>query len=300
MTYTKILWSLIGFIFLVDTVWVSLGSFQFYYNLKDLFLQFLFLCSLFLPYVFYKTFRPDPRIVSLLESIVFLFTLITAMLVLSYLVATLRFPLIDAQLVAIDEAFGIKVPALDFWFRNHLEWRRLFVYIYNAYLIQFPLIIFYFSFFDKVTVLQRFLMQVMIAALLTNFISGILPASGPYTWYGYTPNKELALALKQLLLLRENIVDIRTTSGIVTFPSFHSIMALLYTYTFRNEPKYIFIPILLLNLLVIFACIPIGEHYFADILGAVPIFFIAIGCERLLFFYTTSDSNQELRRNNYK
>lgn len=284
MTYTKILWGLLGILFFVEVLWLNFGSLTLYYNWKDLFYQFLFLLSFLLLFVFYKKFRPDSRIELLLESILFLFSYTTVMLILSYLVVTLRFPLVNAQLAAIDEAFGIYMPTLVFWFRNHVMWHNLFVYIYNSFIIQFPLIVLYFSFYNKTIILQRFLMQALIIGLLTSLISCILASAGPYSWYGYTPGSVNASTEVQFFDLRQGIVDLRETNGVVTLPSFHAAMALLYTYTFRNEKNYIFIPILILNILLIFSCIPIGEHYFADILAGILVFLLAVWGERLLYY----------------
>ncbi|MBP9692156.1 MAG: phosphatase PAP2 family protein [Alphaproteobacteria bacterium] len=51
----------------------------------------------------------------------------------------------------------------------------------------------------------------------------------------------------------------------------------------RQENNYIFIPALILNILVIFSCLPIGQHYFIDILAAFPVFLFAVWSEQLLF-----------------
>jgi len=208
------------------------------------------------------------------------------MLTFSYLVATINQPLVDSTLYTIDTYFGVSSPSIVLWFRTHEEWRTVFVHIYNTYNYQFPFVIFYFSSRGDVTQLQRFFMQFMIAAPLTIVLSGFFPAEGPYVWYHYTPDIELLKALNQLRELRHNIVDLTTQNGIVTIPSFHTVMACLYTYAFRNQRKIIFIPILILNILMIFSCLPIGQHYFADLLAGIAVAAIGIGLETLLFTYT--------------
>jgi len=76
---------------------------------------------------------------------------------------------------------------------------------------------------------------------------------------------------------RENIPVITPTNikGIVAFPSFHTVMALVcifYAWSFRFL-KYIF---LILNVLVIFAVPLHGGHHLVDIFGAVIFTAIAL------------------------
>lgn len=284
LIYTKIQSYIVLFVFLLEIFWIKLSSFLFFYDEKVLLTNAIFLFFLFLLYFFYKKFRPIPHIILILQSIIFLSIYPPVALLLSYLAGTTHQPLIDSTLASIDRYFGVYTPAIVFWFRSNDLWYTLFYYIYKVlYPIQFPFIIFYFSFRDEVTRAQRFFMQFMIAGIITPVISGFFPALGPYVWYHYMPDVTLANALQHLDELRQNILDIRVADGIVTLPSFHAVMALIYVYTFRDEKKIIFIPIVLLNILLIFSCIPIGQHYFADILGAVPVFAATLVIEGFLF-----------------
>lgn len=285
MSYTKTLWGFLGLYFFIEIIWIKFASFSFHYSNNIVFYYFVFMFSIFLIYIFYKKFRPDLRIELLLISTLFFFINSVLTLIGSYLAAALNFPLVDSQLASIDETLGIYTPSLVFWFRNHLSWYNFFIYIYDSYAFQYPVIILYLNFCNKTILLQRFFMLVFIAGLLTIFISGLFPAAGPYVYYGYTPDGPLAPALQHLYELRQNIVNINTANGIVSLPSFHSVMALLYTYILRKEKKYILIPVLVLNTFVIFSCLPIGQHYFIDILAAFPVFFLAVWSEQLLFSY---------------
>jgi hypothetical protein len=198
-------------------------------------------------------------------------------------VATLNFPFIDSTLVFIDSIFEINSSTIVLWFRTHDSLTYIFSTIYKTYFYQIPFIILYFSIRGDALALQRFVMQFMIALILTIIISGFLPALGPYVWYNYPPSPTLAAALAQLLELRSGVLDFSQKNGIVSLPSFHTVAAFLYMYTFRNENKFIFISIVILNILMVFSCIPIGEHYFADILGAIPTFLVAIWIDSLIY-----------------
>lgn len=283
LSYTKIQCGVMFSLFLVDVVWINFSSLQFIYASKDFFVIISGLAFFFFPYLFYKLYRPDPRIVSLLESIFFILTFIQVINFLLYLVATLNFPFIDSTLAYVDSLFRIESPAIVFWFRDHERWSHVFLYIYITFFYQIPFVIFYFSVQGNALLLQRFVMHFMMALILTLLLSGFFPAMGPYVWYDYTPSPLLAAALAQLLELRQGVLNLSKVNGIVTFPSFHALMAMIYIYTFRHERKLIFIPILILNMLMIFSCLPIGEHYFADVLGAIPVFIVTIWIDSLIY-----------------
>lgn len=288
LPYTKIQWSIVFFVFCLEVIWINCSSLSFYFSNKSLLLKVLFFAVLLsFIYIFYKRFRYDFKITFLFESTFFLCIYASLMLVFSYLVATLKLPFLDSMFASADSYLGFYSPSLVFWFREHMCWNIVFTLIYNSYIIQFPLIIIYLCFGGEFITLQRFLMLFVIATPITIIISGFFPSAGPYAWYQYPPDSVMLSALNHLYELRSGILDISKRDGIITFPSFHAVLALLYTYACRDEKKIIFLPVLLLNALVIFSCLPIGNHYFVDILAAFPIFFVSVGLERSIFsFYT--------------
>jgi len=283
LTYTKIQFSLLLIFFLLDIVWIKVGSFTFYYNKNELLYEALFLFSLSVPYVLYKTFRPDPNIVSLLQSFFFLFSYIPIMLVLSYLVTTLNQPLVDPILAFFDRYVGLDAPTFVVWVQTEKLVYIILVVFYNTFALQFPLIILYLSFLGETIRLERFLMQFMIAAPLTALIAGLFPAIGPSAWYPYPSNPEILSAFNHIIELRHNILDMTKTDGVFFFPSFHTVMACLYVYVFKDRRKAIFIPILLMNAGLIFSCIPIGQHYVLDIVGGMVLFIITVAIEQFIF-----------------
>lgn len=283
MSYTKIQWGAAFFLLVINICWISFSSLKIYYDREASLIVFIFLSTIFFFYLFYKVFRRAPRVVLFLESLLFILIFILQLLIFCFLMATLNYPFVDSTLVFIDSIFGINSSAIVLWFRTQLSLTYIFSYIYKTYFYQIPFIILYFSIRREALNLQKFIMQFIIALILTIIISGFLPALGPYVWYNYPPSPTLAAALAQLLELRSGILDFSQKNGIVSLPSFHTVAALLYMYTFRNENKVIFISILILNILMIFSCIPIGEHYFTDILGAIPTFLAAVWIDSLIY-----------------
>jgi membrane-associated phospholipid phosphatase len=73
----------------------------------------------------------------------------------------------------------------------------------------------------------------------------------------------------------------RAMTGVVTFPSFHTALAILVIYAIARTPIVAW-PVILLNLLVIAATMPLGGHYLADVLCGGAIAVLSIHLVRLL------------------
>jgi membrane-associated phospholipid phosphatase len=68
---------------------------------------------------------------------------------------------------------------------------------------------------------------------------------------------------------------------LVTFPSFHTTLALVIAYC-GARLRFVGAPVVVLNLLVVASTMAEGGHYFADIAGGAVIAFAAIGLVRLV------------------
>ena len=77
-------------------------------------------------------------------------------------------------------------------------------------------------------------------------------------------------------------------TGVITFPSFHTIMALI-TIQAWSWHRALKIPILTWNLAVIFTTLPIGGHYFVDLAAGGLVW---LGWNRIAAWLTTrQDAN---------
>lgn len=280
--YTKIQATLTIFVLLVNLIWISIPSIKFYYSKSELVMFIVLLLALYLPYWYYKKFRPDTRIMTALLSTFFFLSFSFFVFVLSYLTYTLNLPLFDQTFDRWDRFFGFHALDLILWFHDHPWMYFISGEIYNTYYYQLPLVIFYFSFFVNTNDLQRFILLFMIAAILTIFISTFCPSITTYGWYGYTPDPHQARALGRIYELRSSFVNITKGDGIIEFPSFHTAVALIYIYMFRKTNKLIFVPILILNCLMIFTCLIHGGHYLVDLFGGGVVFIVTIAIEQRL------------------
>jgi len=291
--YANILWAIVIIVFLIDIIWINFSSFSIYYNLSDLGLYIFILLTFFIPYLFYKKFRPDLRMTTALLSFCWLLSFTGGAIVLSYLAYTTDRALVTQALADIDSYLGIYPPAIVMWFWNHSWLNILSIIIYTSFLYQKPFILLYFSLRKDLYHLQSFIMQYMIAVLITICIGAYFPAEGTYAWYHFKPFTSQLGDVQRLYELRQNIVNLKALNGIIEFPSLHSALAVIYIYTFRDERRIIFIPVLILNILLLFSCISTGGHFFIDVLAGIAIAIVAIGIERLIFHAV---QNSQLKR----
>ena len=225
------------------------------------------------------------------------FAFIATVAVLSYLAASCAFPLQDVMMERLDRAIGFDWSAwhdavLD---RPILSW--LLLMAYNSLLPQVLLAIIYFSATDRSARIGELLLLAGATLAATVLISAIWPTLGPCAAHGQLGvrgERRWRLAyLRDLLALRAGgpwHFELSAMQGIVTMPSYHTVMAVLFTYAFRRTGL-VGYGIATLNLVMLLSIPPIGGHYLVDMLagGALALGAIAVqraprhGVSRILF-----------------
>jgi hypothetical protein len=118
--------------------------------------------------------------------------------------------------------------------------------------------------------LYRFISAYGIALLTTVVIAGFFPAEAAFAYFGVVSKSDLAVGyIGVITALRDGsltAIDLHALGGIITFPSFHATMAILFAWAlwpFRKlRPA-----VLILNGLMWLAAVPIGGHYFVDLIA---------------------------------
>lgn len=199
---------------------------------------------------------------------------------LTYAVATLHYPWFDAKLAAFDATFGFSAGAVAAWTAGHPLFDLCMRLVYSSVFPQIILVIVVLGFTSDRR-LDLFITRFMMAGLLTSAIFLFLPAQGSCAYFHFKTPDHYEPILKELDRLRAGvaIVSWRNGQGIVTFPSFHTIWALLLIDAFRGR-RFLFWPIAILNTLVIASCVTTGMHYLADIVGGAIVTAIVVVATR--------------------
>jgi hypothetical protein len=237
-------------------------------------------CGLLALSVLYR--RRSRTILHMIEGTALWIAFTAAGCVLTYLCATWARPLQDATLTAIDHALGFDWLAWrDIVFaRPALHWA-----LFLAYGCLLPQMVVSILFFPAIGLSRRGIELLRLAALTllpTVLISGLYPALGPFASFG---GEETAY-LPHLLALRAGgpwAFNLISMQGIVTMPSYHAMLAVLFTYAYRGTGPIGWV-IAGLNGVMLLSIPPIGGHYLVDMIAGGAIALLCVLGSRLRRF----------------
>lgn len=109
----------------------------------------------------------------------------------------------------------------------------------------------------------------------------LLPAAGAFVYFDPAPElfnnfaggREMWPFLDAFNSLRDGSltkIDVSSVQGVVSFPSFHTMLGMITIYALRDT-RALFIPALILNGTMMVATLPVGGHYLLDTLAGAAI-----------------------------
>ena len=228
---------------------------------------------------FYGSIRRNAQLadMALWGALVTAFSIAAA--IFTYLNATLAFPLVDSELARIDAGLGFSWPAWFQFVSSHSLLKGLFAIVYAILLPECAAAIVYFAHRGRSDRIAEFLWGALLSILITAPISGIVPALGAFVHFG-VPGPAEATYLPHLLALREGTASafsMNQLQGIITMPSYHTVLAILIVYAFRGCGR-LFTLMLVLNGVMLLTLPSEGGHYLIDLIagGAIAAVTIAI------------------------
>ena len=133
--------------------------------------------------------------------------------------------------------------------------------------------------------LSEFLAVLALCSMFTGVLMVLVPAAGAYVQHA--PAQALFSHLgthagmwhfQTFQSLRHDaipLIDFSKSEGLVTFPSFHTVLAIITTYALRDL-RILFWIILALNSLVIVSTVPEGGHYLVDVIAGILVAGVSI------------------------
>jgi hypothetical protein len=190
--------------------------------------------------------------------------------VLTYLCAAAARPLQDAALAAFDHALGFDWAAWRDFVLRHPVLHHVFAIAYASMLTQILLAIVFLPVIGRAERGIELLLLAMATILPVSAVSALYPALGPApAGFDYLPD---------LLALRSPgpwDFDLRAMQGIVSMPSYHTTLAILFTYAYRGTGAVGWV-IAALNTVMLLAIPPMGDHYLCDMFAGGGLAALAI------------------------
>ena len=242
--------------------------------------------------LFYTYFRVNKIIAVPCMNIVAYTLFIPLIVLFGQLMAGLNFPLTDSYLAAFDTTLGFNwLSAINF-FTELPSWVSIFstkLYESTNYATIFVAVFLIFS--GKHRQLDEFITYVILTAVIANIFAGFFPAASAYEYFkpGIAVSERLSAVVGQgymndFFALREGStreLKLVGANGLVSFPSFHTILALLLIYVTRGTG--LFSIMITVWSLGIIATTPFdGAHYITDIIGGAVVLMATIAAVQRL------------------
>jgi membrane-associated phospholipid phosphatase len=234
--------------------------------------------SIFLIPAVYCHFRGYFRVRSAMEG-VFLISLNPIIIIaFTYVAIRANADLVDAQMAAADAMLGFNTAAVTAWIDQYPTVASI---LYSAYysfgyqlLLMPPLLALLGRQIDAYVLVIRAAMT----GVIGSFVAALFPSSGTIHHFGMKQadlenisidtNTKLYELFMQVRTEVDFVYATKTLGGIISFPSGHAAVAVLMTCAAWRSALLRW-PVLILNIMMLIATVPLGVHYLVDIFAGV-------------------------------
>lgn len=205
--------------------------------------------------------------------------------IFTYLASATNRPLIDGQLAAIDAALGFHWPSFLEAANASPVFANALVIAYHSLAPQFIGLLLVYCAAQRADRALEFVALLAVSFMFTAGLMALFPTSGAYAYFRPMPEAFEAFTAKagmwhyaDLLRLRSgepfNLL-VSKAEGLVTFPSYHTVVAIMIVYSLR------IVPIAagsaaLLNAAMIVGTLPEGGHHLTDVIAGVMVALVSI------------------------
>ncbi|HEY5338792.1 MAG TPA: phosphatase PAP2 family protein [Rhizomicrobium sp.] len=205
----------------------------------------------------------------------------TAFGILSYLSMTTARPLADIQLEAADRVLGFDWLAGFNWLQAHSAVNRALGFIYGSLVYQTLYFGALFGLMEKRDVLREMFWIVFSAGILTSACAALFPAYGTFETFQLRDHGGFLTDMARLHAGRDLHFFLSKMTGVVSFPSFHTTMALAYIYGFRRAEGigWLFAA---WNVAMLFAIPFFGGHYLVDMIAGAGVMLLSLAIVKVV------------------
>jgi membrane-associated phospholipid phosphatase len=255
---------------------------------------------------FYRAWRPDERISCVLDCTAQLVAFTAACACLSYAVASAGGALWDETLFVWDQALGLNWRSYLSFIDSRPLLGTAFTFSYQSILFQMIFAVTALGFTGRLLACREFNLALVLAGVASVLISALVPAMAMFVHLGLTShdfsNLNPAAAfvhVDHLEALRNGTfpeLSLNAAEGIITFPSYHAALAVIFARAFWQIP-WARLPGLLLNLSMIAATPIDGGHYFVDVIAGIIVAIVSIYIARRIHRGQLANKDVEWQQN---
>jgi hypothetical protein len=201
--------------------------------------------------------------------------------VLSYLCMASSGTRIDGALLAADRALGFDWITLYRGLERHPAMMQALTWLYQSLLLRgFYVTILLGLRGDRHEMCELWRLTT-IACILCCLGAMLFPAMGPFHLFGLESKGVFLPDMEHLLTKRDLVFEAGSLTGVICFPSFHTVLALAFPYALRRTGP-IFWIIAGLDFLMLFSIPFIGGHYLTDMIAGARVMLAALAVVKLL------------------
>lgn len=186
--------------------------------------------------------------------------------------------LCDAQLVRWDRALGLEVPTILKIVARYPYLREWLNVSYDSLNLFLGCALLVTTLGYRLRAAQEYVVGLTISALISFPIFSCVQAIGPWQHYGFasTPSQANFVQTFQALKLSDHFaIDLSYAEGLICFPSFHAILALLAAVALWEVRWARWLAVVWAGMIVV-ATITTGWHYVVDVVAAFGITTISV------------------------
>ena len=179
------------------------------------------------------------------------------------------------MLLYVGRRLSINWLGVAYWFRDHPTLSKVLSDVYVSIAWQPALLVAALAYADPER-LRRMRSASALALSITVLSYMFLPAIGPYEYFKLSasdfpsvlaPGAWVAPGITEALRSGAHQTSFE---GLVTFPSFHAVTAVLFGHGWLGVPI-IGMPFFVLNIAMLISCVPIGSHYIIDVIVGIAL-----------------------------
>ncbi|MGB8818081.1 MAG: phosphatase PAP2 family protein [Rhizobiaceae bacterium] len=234
---------------------------------------------------FYRTFRVHQPIACATTALAIFALSGQIMRSFNYVLLPYQFEAIDAALADFDALFGFVWANYARMMADYPDLVDFLRLVYRSSYIQIVALIFLLGLVGRSDAIVKFSLANIVGGLVTILLWFLFPSSTPVAFQPLPAETAGVLNLflnaeygQGLVLLGQRGLAILNPSelgGIVGFPSFHTIMAII-TVRYASAVPYCFAPVAIWNVFMLPATLLHGAHNLADIFGGLVVGLLSI------------------------